>query len=493
MISNEERSFRQLGSGLLLNFLISTLIFIVASCKKIVEVDAPFTNTNAVNVFGEDGNAIGVVTGLHAQIAFSSAFSGNNSINLLSGLSADELALYDLVTEQNYSSYYTNSLDANQATNFGSEHWATLYNYIQQTNAAIEGLQTSTTLSQNVRQQLLGECKFLRAFLYFHLVNLYGDVPLVLTTDYKLNALLARSSVFDVYKQIILDLNEAKNLLSADYLNGRLVKYAISSEERVRPTRWAALALIARTSLYMKDWATAELSSSEIIANTATYDTASLNEVFLKNSKEAIWQLQPVIAGRNTEDARTFILSDSDPLSASERPVYLSNQLLGSFEVNDQRRVPGNWVDSVMLSDKKYYFPFKYKNNSSTVTEYLMVLRLAEQYLIRAEARTHLGNINGGKSDLDVIRARAGLSPTTANDESSLLSAILHERQVELFTECANRWFDLKRTGKVDAVMSIVTPIKSNGMVQWHSYQQLYPILFADIAKNPNLTQNPEY
>ena len=127
------------------------------------------------------------------------------------------------------------------------------------------------------------------------------------------------------------------------------------------------------------------------------------------------------------------------------------------------------------------------------MTEYIMVLRLGEQYLVRAEARAQLNKINEAKSDLNAIRTRAGLPNTTAMDQSSLLAAILDERRHELFCEWGHRWFDLKRRGQVDAVMSVITPLKSNGAIQWRSYQQYYPITQGELDKAPNLTQTPGY
>jgi hypothetical protein len=121
-----------------------------------------------------------------------------------------------------------------------------------------------------------------------------------------------------------------------------------------------------------------------------------------------------------------------------------------------------------------------------------MVLRLGEQYLIRAEARAQQNKISDAQSDLNIIRTRAGLPNTTASDKNSLLSEIFHERKVELFSEWGHRWLDLKRTNAVDAVMSIVTPLKANGQ-QWQSYQKLYPVEFSEVRKSPNLTQTPGY
>ncbi|MCK7557718.1 RagB/SusD family nutrient uptake outer membrane protein [Chitinophaga sedimenti] len=106
-----------------------------------------------------------------------------------------------------------------------------------------------------------------------------------------------------------------------------------------------------------------------------------------------------------------------------------------------------------------YYYPFKYKTRTSTSPiEYSTLLRLAEIYLIRAEANTQLGDLDAGTKDLNLIRKRAGLngietllSPIT---EKNLTVAILHERQVELFGELGHRWIDLKRTNMIDDVMT---------------------------------------
>jgi len=119
---------------------------------------------------------------------------------------------------------------------------------------------------------------------------------------------------------------------------------------------------------------------------------------------------------------------------------------------------------------------------------------LGEQCLIRAEARAQQGNLNGAISDLDIIRKRAGL-PLIANtnpgiSQSVLLTAILHERQVELFTEWGHRWLDLKRTNNVDGVMNTVTTQKGG---TWNSDWQWYPITLSELQTAPNLVQNEGY
>jgi hypothetical protein len=107
--------------------------------------------------------------------------------------------------------------------------------------------------------------------------------------------------------------------------------------------------------------------------------------------------------------------------------------------------------------------------------------------LIRAEARTHLEDINGARQDIDIIRNRAGLGNTDAATVNGLLEAVLHERQVELFLELGHRFFDLKRMGSADAVLS---PIK----LGWDATDVLLPIPESEILLNPNLLpQNPGY
>lgn len=464
-------------------------INLITSCKKFIEVDFPVTSINAGIVYNTDAQAIGVLTGIYANQSTKRLLGSTDLIStpLLTGLSSDELALYDL-NNADLLPYYSNDLNASIVGAF----WSQIYPVIFVANSAIEGLDKSTLLTPAVKQQLLGEAKFMRAFCYFHLVNLYGDVPLVLSTDHKVNSSLARASKNDVYQQIITDLKEAQNLLSSNYLNGSLQIYA-GALEKVRPTKWAATALLARTYLYTGAWSNAESEATSVINNTS-YSLDTLNGVFLKNSKEAIWQLQPVrnTSFSNTQEGVLFVLPSTGP--NTDFPVFLSNSIVNSFELNDKRRA--KWIDSVTVTisgaPTKFYYPFKYKigNITMPVSEYSMVLRLAEQYLIRAEARAQQNNLSGALADVNTIRTRAGLPNLNINNQASLLAAIAQERKVELFTEWGHRWFDLKRTNTTDAVMNIVTPTKGG---TWASTDQLYPIPRGELNKAYNLIQNPGY
>jgi hypothetical protein len=472
---------------------ILLLLFCVSGCKKMLKLDQPYTSLNSVNAFEKDATATAVLTGIYMNMSNTSFtgggfFGGATSITALSlfpALSSDELATF-AQANSTYLNYYHNSLTSQNTGT--TDMWTVIYRTVFAANTAIEGLNSSTTLTPSVKQQLLGEAKFIRAFAYFYLVNLYGDVPLVLGTDPETNRLLPRSPKAQVYAQIISDLKEAQGLLNNLYVKGDIL--TTTATERIRPNRWAATALLARAYLFQgTDYAKAEAEATTVINNTSLYDTVPLNQAFLKDSKEAIWQLQPVLSSpTNTQDARLFVLQAGAPNFFY--PVFLSSQQINSFEAGDKRKV--EWTGSIITSGITYYYANKYRDIglTPTITEYLIVLRLSEQYLIRAEARARQNNISGAQADLNVIRKKAGLPNTTAATTTALLDAILHDRQVELFTEWGHRWFDLKRTGTVDAVMSVVTPQKGG---TWSTNWQLYPVPFTDMDRDPNLVQNPGY
>ncbi|HYD92200.1 MAG TPA: RagB/SusD family nutrient uptake outer membrane protein, partial [Flavobacterium sp.] len=166
--------------------------------------------------------------------------------------------------------------------------------------------------------------------------------------------------------------------------------------------------------------------------------------------------------------------------------VSLSDTLVNSFEAGDNRRV--HWVGEITVGTMKYYFPYKYKARGNVpITEYTIALRLAEQYLIRAEARAKQNNISGANQDLNIIRNRAGLNSLDITDPSELWLAILQERKVELFCESDNRWADLRRMSLADQILgSIKAP-------NWQPSDKLYPIPITEMNRNPNLSQNPGY
>lgn len=470
--------------------ILLCVIFGVYSCRKFIEVDSPTTSINAQNVFENEATAASVLTGIYASLSTQNHSYNTDgfltNLSLLGGLSADELILYDLNNTFLFP-LYSNSLISSSNTGV----WNNTYPIIFSANSAIIGLSSnSSTLNTTVKNHLVGEAKFIRAFCYFYLINLYGGVPLVLSPDPNKNLNLPRTSSDSIYNQIINDLTDAKNLLSTEYLASDAIS---KTTERVRPNQWAATALLAKVYLYMQNYKNAEEQASLLINNSSMFSLSSLDDVFLKNNFEAIWQLQPVDNPNeaNTGEGQYLNLQPSGGPNAVNS-VYISKFLLESFEKGDIRRK--KWIDSINVDTTTYYYQFKYKvnanNTDQVVKEYLTLFRLGEQYLIRSEARVAQGNLTGAIDDLNVIRLRAGLTETTASNNTELTETILHERQVELFLENGNRWFDLKRMGKVDQIMTKVTPIKGGS---WNINWQLYPIPMNERIANPNLTQNPGY
>lgn len=459
------------------------LLLSTASCKKAIDVGQPRTQLVSTTVFTTNSTAQAAIAGIFSNmVASDKMYNGQSSISLQQGAAADELVPVILPGNR----FYTNSL-----TSQSGYYWKEIYQEMFLINSAIEGLTSTTTLTPAIRNQLLGEVKFARAFIYFYAVNLYGDVPMPLVTDYVTNNTLSRAPQQEVYNQIIQDLKDAQGLLPD---NSYLSSTGTVSVDRVHPNKQSASALLARTYLYQKDWVNAEAMSTLVIGASA-YKLEAINSVFLKTSQEAIWQLFPTVGGYNNADAASLVII-ARPASNSTQ-FTLDNNLLNTFEPGDARLA--NWVGTFTapaappLQAVSYKFAFKYKANlanAASVTEYPVMLRLAEQYLIRAEARAQQGNISGAQTDLNAIRTRAALANTTAATKDELLTAIVRERRVELFTEMGHRWFDLRRTGKIDAVMSVVTPQKGG---VWNTNQQLIPLPATEIVLNRNLVQNPGY
>lgn len=470
-----------------------TIMVLFTGCKKYLEVDTPPTRISSESAFKDDATANSVLTGLYAQMI-------DNSINgyKLAGisyyeeLSADNLVLNAASSHGAQASYYKNALEPTYTQTGNNTYWRSTYQILYTINAAIIGLTDNSILTPAVKKRLLGEAHFLRAFCYFYLVNLYEDVPLILTLDYVESSKAPRSPTAIVYNQIVSDLSKSESLLDNTFIGADVTKV---SAERLRPNLAAVNALQARVQLYMKNYVAAEAAATKVINQGTVYSFTDLNNTFLKNSSETIWALQPVQNDLNTLVGFNYLLPVTGP--DFQRTVYASDDLINSFEAGDARK--DNWLGSVKpeADPKTYVYPAKYKigmvAGSTTFNEYTIVLRLAEQYLIRAEARNEQNNTSGAITDLNALRTRSGnplpnLATTLA--QTQLRPLILKERRVELFAEWGHRWFDLKRSGTIDAVMTAAQAYKGG---TWASYKALYPIPVSDILKNPAITQNIGY
>lgn len=438
-----------------------------SSCKKFVDTKGPRNQLTSVAVFADSTDANAAVLGIYVNMMQVGSFGFcSGALSLYPGLSADELYLSanDASTAQFYNNQLLPDNDKLQSLYFNA------YKYIYETNACIEGISASAKISETNKGALVGDAKFLRAFFYFNLINLYGAVPLVTTTDYNITRLEPRSTTDLVYAQIIADLKYAQANLP------------VNSSLKERANYYSATALLAKVYLFLGQYAQASAEADKVITSGNYTLVNNLSNVFLSTSNETIFNLLPVLPQQATFEGLYFV-----PTTSTAKPKYvITNNLYNSFETGDLRK--SNWIKATTIAGQIYPYPFKYKVGRTTgaVTENSVVFRLAEIYLIRAEANANNGNLDAAKNDLNVIRKRAGLGVTSAVDKSSVLLAIEKERQAELFCEWGNRWFDLKRTNRAAQVLG---PSKVN----FKSTSVLYPIPVSELNANPNLTQNAGY
>ncbi|PKB18053.1 RagB/SusD family nutrient uptake outer membrane protein [Flavobacterium sp. 5] len=450
-------------------FIITGIIlFLVLSCDSFVDVDLPKSQLTKEAVFEDMATANAAMAGLYAKMRDAGVLTGSAvGVSCYLGQYTDE---FDYYQQDKISDFYANSLYA--GVSGVGDIWNQSYNQIYAANAIIEGVDQSVSLPESGRSQLKGEALFIRALLHFYLVNLYGDVPYITTTDYEKNSKVTRTASAAVYTYIVNDLTEAITLLPEDYV----------SEERVRPNRSAASAVLARVYLYMGLYAEAANEASAVINSPLYVWETDLDKIFLKESSTTIWQFMPDVDGKNTAEGSLYIFTAGPPSIVGLRADFVD-----AFEANDQRKV--HWTKAVTDGVTAWYHAYKYKeeNYTGSSVEYSIVLRLAEQYLIRAEARARQGELISAKDDLNLIRHTAGLPNTSAITADEIAADVLKQRRFELFTEFGQRFFDLKRLGKLDAVLSISKP-------GWNTEDKLWPLPALELSSNPNLNpQNPSY
>ncbi|EDM35839.1 hypothetical protein PBAL39_06656 [Pedobacter sp. BAL39] len=453
-------------------YLLSTILLIAicsSSCKKLITAPLPNNLLVSSTVFLDSATAQSTINGLYSK--FYNGFMGGSgyysyNITLHPARLADELyAVASTADAFNNNSLLSTNTDVEAL-------WNDSYSVIYAANSIMKGAQNSTAISSRLKQQLSSEAKFIRAACYFYLVNYFGDVPLVTTTDVSVSSTMPRTPAAEVYSQIVADLSEGSSTLATDY--------SWSQGSRTRANKWAAEAMLARVYLYMGKWLEAEAAATKVITQDGMYGviTEDLQQVFLKDSRETVLAFYTNFNGYPYQTVHTQLTENILPNFA------LRKTLLDAFEPGDIR--PSKWISSISHNGLSYSYPSKYKSSGNS-EEYQIFMRLSELMLIRAEARAYQSNFSGAKLDLDVIRGKSGLGATTANDLASFKTALEHERQTELFLEWGDRWLNLKRTARADAVLK---PLKQ---ASWQPTDVLYPIPLQATSTNGNLKQNPGY
>ncbi|MGH2562963.1 MAG: RagB/SusD family nutrient uptake outer membrane protein, partial [Ginsengibacter sp.] len=190
-------------------------IAINISCKKFVQVGPPATEVAAATVFADDNAATTAAISVYARMGVSYLDITSGGMTLYPALSADELITTSSNTE--LLSFQNNKVIADNGRGIYTRFWKAAYQDIYYANAVLDGVTNSRTITVATSNQLTGEMLVVRAIDYFCLVNLFGDVPLDLTTDYRANSVMPRTTVSDVYKQLTADLLKAEDLLKEDY------------------------------------------------------------------------------------------------------------------------------------------------------------------------------------------------------------------------------------------------------------------------------------
>ena len=397
---------------------------------------------------------------LGAYASFQSLSHYGRTYMIFSDLASDNLEHPVDATAVEYAEVDSNSILPENGSISGI--WFICYDGINVANNVIDKVPTISDMTLEEQNAALGELYFIRALNHFNLMNYFGSIPLKLQPTIGVSGLDApRVPINEVYAQIIEDLTFASVNLP-------------SSGDKYRATSYAAKAILARVYLYKGDYSQAITMASEVIDEGGYTLLDAYGDIFADDeSSESIFEIYFSELERNRVAEYNF------PHSLNgRREVQPSENLLSAYEANDER------FEASIAFEGNDAYAIKY-DDLSLGADNVIVIRLAEMFLIRAEARARLnGNIDDIKSDINAIRTRANLLATNAQTHSQLLTAIENERQVEFAFE-GQRWFDLVRTNRAIDVLPNVNNIN----------QTLFPIPTGELQTNnhPGMVQNPGY
>ncbi len=435
------------------------LNLIILFCSTLTLSCEDFIKTEPVTIITDDLVIIDATSAEQVLLGAYSALQGANVYGNLTitnpGILSDELihsGSFPTVKQMD-----VNDILADNVTLQG--YWQSYYAGIFITNVLLERIE-KITISASQKNIIIGQAKFLRALMLFDLVKVYGDIPLPKTTNLSELSTIPRTASADVYTFIIAELTTASTLLdNVDYNTaGR------DDQDRFKAGEWAVKALLARVNLYIGNKTAAGSFANDVITNGGYTLPASYTTVFNGGSSETIFE---IFSSVNDQNGMAFQFRTNGRYEYAPSP-----QLIAAFETGDSRK---SIIDDVSGAKPQVG---KYKD-VATGTDRTIVFRLAEMYLIRAEA--NIGNASAD-ADVNLLRTRAGLSNLT----NVSLDNILQERFVELCFE-GHRWNDLIRTGRVNQVMSVINP------TTWKATDALLPIPLRDIRLNPALSQNTGY
>lgn len=447
----------------LINYLIVSTVFCLASsCSDLLE-PKPIDLLTDGTVLNEPKDVPNVEVGLYT------AFRNIIPSTVIAGDCTADMVTFNGTFSQ-YRELGTKQITSSNASVLAL--WGSIYNTIYIANFIIERLPEVAGVPATQRNRVMATAHFLRGYAYFIALYSYGAVPLVKETSIDANRNIPRATEAEILQQILADYTEAvgnlPDLPSTPAFAGR---YALD-------------AALAKYYLYIGDWVKAELHSTNIISSNKYKLVADFNLLVTKDfTEEAIFEVGYTInddPGTSANGLNNIFVGRREMIPSNQVVVALASTEAGdrfstiSFNANLLKGNDNGW------SVAKYGTADQDNNN-------VVVFRLGEIYLIRAEARARQAKVTEAKADIELLRTRANAPLLGTVTQNQMLQLIEEERRYELAFE-GNRWYDLVRTNRADAVMNSFSP-------NWKSTYKLWPIPQRELLNNPSLAgnQNPGY
>lgn len=459
------------------NILLITLLVAVGCDVLDQEPQTAISDETAIR---DLKSAEAALNGLYSQLQATDYYGSN--LQIMADVTADvsqSIGTWDFYREMD--TYVTS------AGNLENRNlWSQAYSTVNHANNLIADVPEIDEIPQAAKDRILGEAYFIRALAFFDLTRTFGGVdgvygelgvPIVTTPSREINenSFPSRASIVDSYQQVQDDLDMAESLLSG-----------FDSPNRVSEA--AVKALQSRLGLYIEDFDMAETYATDVIDNYGFQLVPEFQSIFRdENTDEAIFELTYTTTDGN--DIRFWYF----PSSAGGRgdiALHDEMQALATSRANDER---GDLIG--FDSNVGAYYPTKYAKAGGD--DNIQVLRLAEMYLNRAEARVRKtpSDIPGALADLNEIRNRAGMADTTGtgvDTEAEVLEAIELERGIEFIME-GHRWFNLTRTGNALSTLTGIDRLNGDPVSLTNPGRQVFPIPSRDMDSNENMVQNSAY
>lgn len=436
------------------------LILGVSGCQQFLDVK-PLESISDTETITDQNSALTALRGVYSALASGDYYGTSfQSVGYLSGDNVQWTGSQSQVQE-----FINHKVNADNSTIAGV--WIAIYRTINRANNVLAKVPavTDPALTTALKNQYLGEAYFIRALAYFDLARTFGGVPLITNPTVKPtdNVGIKRSSQADTYAQVLRDLDAAEPLLP-------------TTVDRYRVTQRTVFALKARYYLYQKDYAKAEDYATRLISDATNYKLLKPYSAFFASDARGTVESVFEIFYNGTTEVNAH-RNQWQPQTTGGTRQWAPNDALVALLNNPA--VGGTRSTLVAKDNQNRWYGNLYYRNPASDPSY--IFRIAEAYLIRAEAQAQLAKLSDALVDLNAVRDRAGLAASTAPTKADVLLAIENERRVEFALE-PHRWFDLVRTDRAKDVLNVTDPKR-----------YLLPIPVQQLLSDPVLEQNPGY